>query len=100
MQLLESWYQNVDVPVQLIWGNCDPTLPVHLGYKIAAQLPNARLTILPDCKHAPNLECPEACARLIRQAEVALRSQSRAVSQLGSIPTPDSRVTVAQIQSR
>ena len=69
MLLQESWYTNVDLPCQIIWGKCDQTLPVQMGYMLEHQLPNARLTVIPDCKHAPNLECPKECARLIREAD-------------------------------
>ena len=100
MQRLESWYRNVDLPVQIIWGDCDQTLPVHMGYKIAAQLPNANLTVLPDCKHAPNQECPELCARLMRQAALALRSQTRGAEKLGIISVPEPRGSVGQTKDR
>jgi pimeloyl-ACP methyl ester carboxylesterase len=100
MQRLESWYQNVNMPVQIIWGNCDQTLPVHLGYKIARQLPNARLSVIPNCMHAPNLEYPELCARLVRQAELDLRSQARAAAKLGSAPDSDARLTLVTMRGR
>lgn len=75
----EAWYTNVDLPCQIIWGKCDQTLPVSLGYMLEHQLPNARLTVIPDCKHAPNLERPAECARLIRDADrqVAARTLPR-----------------------
>jgi pimeloyl-ACP methyl ester carboxylesterase len=68
MTRLEAWYKNVNVPVRILWGKCDQTLPVSMGYMLEHQLPNARLTVMPDCKHAPNLESPRECARLVREA--------------------------------
>jgi pimeloyl-ACP methyl ester carboxylesterase len=49
-----------------------------MGYLLEHQLPNARLMVIPDCKHAPNLECPKECARLIREADrhIAARTLS------------------------
>jgi pimeloyl-ACP methyl ester carboxylesterase len=69
MARLEAWYRNVTLPCQMVWGKCDQTLPVAMGYMLEHQLPNARLTVIPDCKHAPNLECPTECARQIREAD-------------------------------
>jgi hypothetical protein len=75
MERLESWYANVDVPVRLIWGKCDQVLPAGMGYMLEKQLPNARLTVLPDCRHAPNIERPAECAKLIRVAEREIAAQ-------------------------
>jgi pimeloyl-ACP methyl ester carboxylesterase len=96
MQRMETWYKNVTVPVRLIWGNCDATLPVALGYKMAAQLPNAKLTVLPDCKHAPALECPDLCARLMREAEVAIRSEPKTGAEQKVGRVSDQRVFIAK----
>jgi pimeloyl-ACP methyl ester carboxylesterase len=68
MKILEGWYQNVRLPVRLLWGECDETLPASMGYKMAAQLPQATLKIIPNCTHAPNIECPAECARFVREA--------------------------------
>ena len=75
MARLESWYTNVNLPVRIIWGKCDQVLPVGMGYMLEKQLPNASLTILPDCRHAPNIERPAECAALIRQAHKEIAAQ-------------------------
>ncbi len=72
---LEREYKNVDLPVRILWGKCDQTLPVMMGYMLEKQLPNAQLTVMPDCKHAPNLECPMECARLIRLAQEEIAAE-------------------------
>ena len=100
MQALESWYGNVDVPVQILWGNCDQTMPVHMGYKMAAQLPRARLTVLPDCRHTPNLEYPALCARLMRQAALTLRRETSAPKLLGATRGQERQITVAALGDR
>jgi pimeloyl-ACP methyl ester carboxylesterase len=46
------------------------------------QLPNAKLTVIPDCKHAPNLECPTQCARLIRDADSQIAARTLAPQRL------------------
>jgi len=69
MTELERGYSHVSLPCQIIWGKCDQTLPVAMGYMFEHQLPHAELTVMPRCKHAPNLEQPEECARRIREAD-------------------------------
>jgi len=93
MKRLEAWYQNVDVPVRIIWGECDQTLSVAMGYKLAKQLPRATLTVLPDSMHSPNLECPAVCARVLREAEVALRDGSR------NVAGPENRAGLKETQA-
>jgi pimeloyl-ACP methyl ester carboxylesterase len=78
MMAQEEWYRNVDLPCEIIWGKCDQTVPVYVGYMLEHQLPDARLTVIPDCKHAPLLECPRTCAQLIREADVRIASRALA----------------------
>jgi pimeloyl-ACP methyl ester carboxylesterase len=63
---LEAGYRNVRVPCLIVWGKCDQTLSVAMGYKLALQLPEARLKIIANCMHSPHLEYPAECARMIR----------------------------------
>jgi pimeloyl-ACP methyl ester carboxylesterase len=90
MNRLEADYQNVDLPVRIIWGKCDQTLPVDMGYMLQAQLPNARLTVMPDCKHAPMLEAPKECARLVNEAVQQIGAECSQVREAinGPIPLP------------
>lgn len=53
----------VSVPTLVVWGADDPLLPPVLGQVFAEQIPDARLTILPDCGHIPMLESPDALHR-------------------------------------
>jgi pimeloyl-ACP methyl ester carboxylesterase len=54
---------DVRAPTLLVWGEDDPLLPPVLGRVFAEQIPDARLTILPDCGHIPMLESPDALHR-------------------------------------
>lgn len=63
---LEANYRNVDKPCLIVWGACDEVLPESIGHKLADQIPGAKLVVLPDCMHSIELECPDVCARLIR----------------------------------
>jgi pimeloyl-ACP methyl ester carboxylesterase len=67
VERLTADYRNVDVPVHIVWGAHDEVLPVSMGFKLDAQLPDARLTIVPDCMHSVHLERPLLSARIIEQ---------------------------------
>ena len=87
IRALERDYRNVDVPCLLIWGARDEALPLSMGYKIAAALPEAWLRVLPDGTHALPIECPRVCSELARRfaAEGGLATESR-VARLPSNP--------------
>ncbi|MEM1298704.1 MAG: alpha/beta fold hydrolase [Pseudomonadota bacterium] len=57
-------------PVEVIAGARDRVCPPHLHEDLAAQIPNARLTVVPDCGHMVTLEKPDdvlrALLRLVR----------------------------------
>ena len=71
---LEANYRNVDKPCLIVWGACDEVLPESMGHKLADQIAGAKLVVLPDCMHAIALECPDACARLIRDFHASVRT--------------------------
>ena len=56
----------IRVPALLVWGRDDELTPVKNGERIAASLPDARLTVIPDCGHSPMEERPrELLAELL-----------------------------------
>jgi pimeloyl-ACP methyl ester carboxylesterase len=65
MAATEQYYANVDVPCLLIWGRCDETLPVAVGYKLLHQLPQATLRVVPRCTHMVPYEAPGRFAALV-----------------------------------
>ena len=60
-------YANVDVPVLLLWGKRDETLPLSMGYKLLAELPDARLRIVTEGKHSLQADRPTLVAEWIRR---------------------------------
>lgn len=48
----------IHVPALLVWGHDDELTPVSNGERMAAGLPDARLTVIPDCGHSPMEERP------------------------------------------
>ncbi len=55
----------IDVPVLLIWGANDGLIPVENARRLAAQIPGARLVVLPECGHVPQEERPRETADAI-----------------------------------
>lgn len=55
-------------PTHLIHGAGDALMPLAAAEWLAQQLPNARLTRLDDCGHAPFLSRPQDCAALIAES--------------------------------
>lgn len=61
-------YPNVTVPALILWGERDETLPVSMGYKLAAQLGgNVWLRVLEKSKHSLAIERPRMTADFIRR---------------------------------
>jgi len=50
----------ISVPTLILVGDSDPLTPPELSEEIAAAIPNARLTVVPQCGHASTLEQPDA----------------------------------------
>lgn len=49
----------------LLWGDQDPISPLAVGRRLAAMLPNSRLTVLPGGTHAVALQHPASVAQAI-----------------------------------
>ena len=53
------------LPVQLIWGDCDPIIPVSHGHATHEAIPGSRLAIIPGVGHYPHVEDPAAVERVL-----------------------------------
>jgi 3-oxoadipate enol-lactonase len=56
---------NVTVPVLVLVGEHDEATPPPMSHELAALLPNARLHVVPDCAHVPQLQSPELFLQMI-----------------------------------
>jgi len=63
---IEADYRRIAVPCLVVWGARDETLPCAMGYKLAVQLPDARLAVVERGMHGLPTERPWTCARLVR----------------------------------
>ncbi len=69
---LTSQLKKVEVPVLLLWGDCDPLSPVAVGRCLMNHLPDADLQIIPGGEHDLALTHAHLIAPLI-EAHLALR---------------------------
>ena len=59
---LEARLGLIRVPTLLVWGREDRITPLEVGERFRDLIPDAQLTCLPRCGHAPMLEQPEGFA--------------------------------------
>lgn len=53
------------LPVQVIWGDRDPIIPVSHGYATHEAIPGSRLAIVPGTGHYPHVEDPDTVERIL-----------------------------------
>lgn len=58
-------YKTFSKPVLVLWGEEDKTTPLSQGRFIAQAFPNARLEILPEVDHIPQIENPTLVVQLV-----------------------------------
>lgn len=54
----EAAIGEIKVPVRLVWGASDRLIPLDYARRMEATLKDARLEVIPDCGHVPQVECP------------------------------------------
>lgn len=57
---LEERLDEVTLPVLVITGDDDRIVPTEESIRLAGELPDAELIVLPECGHLPQEECPAA----------------------------------------
>ena len=50
----------ITMPTLVLWGDSDQVIPPAYGAAFRDLLPNATLTVIPECGHIPQLERPDA----------------------------------------
>lgn len=69
-------YRSIDVPVLLIWGENDEIIPLEIGRKLAGNIRNSKLVVVPSCGHVPQEECP---SQAIKAMETFLSDRTGAI---------------------
>ena len=57
---LTKWLHRIDVPTLLIWGDHDRAFPKDYALAYQKAIPGAKLVIVPECGHVPQIEKPDA----------------------------------------
>jgi len=57
--LLEGRLHEVEVPVELVWGDADALFTLDYAQRLLDGLPRARLHPVHGCGHVPHRECPD-----------------------------------------
>ncbi len=60
--LLEGRLGEIEVPVDLVWGESDELLSLAYAERMKEGLPRARITVIEKCGHHPANECPAKLA--------------------------------------
>jgi pimeloyl-ACP methyl ester carboxylesterase len=56
----------ITIPALVVWGEQDAIVPLPLGQRLAAELPRARLVVIPGVGHAPMIEAPQAFVQALQ----------------------------------
>ena len=74
LQAMRAAYPDLALPVEIVHGTADTTVPADIHAKpLAALLPDARLTLLPDAGHMIHHARPDAVVAAIRRAAARAR---------------------------
>lgn len=64
--------EELSVPVLVITGDDDRIVPTADSIRLASEIPQAQLVVLPECGHLPQEECPEAFLEAVTSFLVTL----------------------------
>ena len=57
--------KDLSLPILVITGDDDGIVPTEQSVRLADELPNAELVVIPNCGHVPHEECPDAFLRAV-----------------------------------
>jgi pimeloyl-ACP methyl ester carboxylesterase len=61
------------LPTLVITGDDDRIVPTEQSLRLADELPNAQLAVIPNCGHVPHEECPQAFMQAVETFLQTLR---------------------------
>jgi pimeloyl-ACP methyl ester carboxylesterase len=59
------WAPNIAAPTLVVWGEADRLSPPVTGQQIAAEIPGAKFSLIPNAGHLPQIEQPAAFHALV-----------------------------------
>ena len=63
---LKRWLHRIDVPTLLLWGERDGIVSTSYGEAWRAEIPGARMEVIPNAGHFPHWEQPQGFRRAAR----------------------------------
>jgi pimeloyl-ACP methyl ester carboxylesterase len=70
---LPDQLQRLTIPTLVITGDDDRIVPTEQSLRLADELPNAQLAVIPNCGHVPHEECPQAFMQAVETFLQTLR---------------------------
>ncbi|MEX0717981.1 MAG: alpha/beta fold hydrolase [Planctomycetaceae bacterium] len=67
MDRVTAGYKTLALPTLLLWGWHDRVVPLEIGARLHAELPNAELAVIADAGHIPQEEKPAETLALLRE---------------------------------
>jgi pimeloyl-ACP methyl ester carboxylesterase len=64
---LDAHMERIQMPTLVLWGDDDRVLDISSIKLFQAGIPHAQVAIVPACGHMPQLEKPDATARVYRE---------------------------------
>lgn len=64
---LPARLEELKMPVLVITGDDDRIVPTANSIRLARELPNAKLVVIPNCGHVPHEECPDVFMRAVQE---------------------------------
>jgi pimeloyl-ACP methyl ester carboxylesterase len=64
---LDKRLSELKLPVLVITGDDDRIVPTQSSIRLAGELPNAKLVVIPNCGHVPHEECPQAFMQAVAE---------------------------------
>ena len=64
-EAITARYQDLRLPVLLLWGRHDQIVPLSQGTRLETAIPGAQLTVIEECGHNPQEEKPAATFAVI-----------------------------------
>ena len=64
---ITAQYPTISVPTLILWGLDDRLIPIKIGARLKAEIPNSTLEVIKNCGHVPQEEAPGETLRYITQ---------------------------------
>jgi pimeloyl-ACP methyl ester carboxylesterase len=74
---LDKQLDRITMPTLVITGDDDRIVPTAQSVRLAGELPNAQLVVVPNCGHIPHEECPGEFMKAVIEFQQSLKNMSQ-----------------------